>query len=73
MKELKAKNHITECRHELYDELLIEKNCTLLIAPMKAGKTFFIMNRLYKITKSLDYQLVFIVPAVSLMHKLKTD
>ena len=73
MKELKVKDFISERRHELYDELLMKKNCTLLIAPMKAGKTRFIMERLYKITKSLDYQLVFIVPAISLMDKLKAD
>ena len=73
MKQLKIKNYISERQHELYDELLNEKNCTLLIAPMKAGKTTFAMKDLYEITKELKYQLVYIVPSLSLMHKLKAD
>lgn len=85
MKELKVKNFISERQYELYDELLNEKNCTLLIAPMKAGKTTFVFGEkdsysrknkdlfLYEMLKELKYQLVYIVPAVSLMHKLKAD
>ena len=73
MKEFKVKNFISERQHELYDELLNEKNCTLLIAPMKAGKTTFAMKDLYEIAKELEYQLVYIVPSLSLMKHLKAD
>ena len=68
---MKIQKFISEKQHELFDVLLNTKNKTLLVAPMKSGKTTFVMKDLYEILRELEIQLVFITPKVSLMDNLK--
>ena len=68
---MKIQKFISEKEHELFDLLVNTKNKTLMVSPMKSGKTTFVMKDLYEILRELEVQLIFITPKVSLMDNLK--
>ena len=68
---MKIQKFISEKENELFDLLLNTKNKTLMVSPMKSGKTTFVMKDLYEILRELEVQLIFITPKVSLMDNLK--
>lgn len=67
----KFKEFITEklC-NDLIDNLFKEKNKSLLISPMKSGKTTFIFTQLHEKLKEKKMQLIFVSPKVTLLDQL---
>lgn len=73
MLRYKFKEFITERQcNDLIETLLQEKNKSLLISPMKSGKTTFIFTQLQDQLKAKGIQLIFVSPKVTLLEQIQS-
>ena len=68
---LEINKYITEKSYEIIESIIEQKRKTLLVAPMKAGKSTFSFKELYPVMMACNYQFIFVSPKTSLLEQVQ--
>ena len=76
LEELEVYKYISDKKENTYtiiESILMEKGKTLIIAPMKCGKSTFSFKELYTVLKGCSYHFIFVSPKTSLLKQVESE
>lgn len=76
LEEIEAIKYISDIKENSYkmiENIIEEKRKTLIIAPMKCGKSTFSFKELYPVLRGCNYHFIFVSPKTSLLEQIESE